>query len=120
MMQHHTDYKLGVAMIDRFTYATLEYFEHNKVAEDSKNNLKELVQPHSAPPPPSRGDERADRCIGHSPQFADDNYRYLGAQSNYRTDLFSRPLDSVHHALLASLQITLQVLTRWWWCHRCC
>jgi glycosylphosphatidylinositol transamidase (GPIT) subunit GPI8 len=49
MMQHHTDYKLGVAMIDRFTYATLEYFEQNKVAEDSKNNLKELVQPHSAP-----------------------------------------------------------------------
>jgi phosphatidylinositol glycan class K len=66
---HHTDYKLGVAMIDRFTYATLEYFEHNKVAEDSKNSLKEL--------------------------FSDDNYRYLGAQSNYRTDLFSRPLNTV-------------------------
>jgi glycosylphosphatidylinositol transamidase (GPIT) subunit GPI8 len=43
-VQHHTDYKLGVAMIDRFTYATLEYFEHNKVAEDSKNSLKELVR----------------------------------------------------------------------------
>lgn len=30
-------------MIDRFTYATLEYFEQNKVAEDSTNNLKQLV-----------------------------------------------------------------------------
>jgi glycosylphosphatidylinositol transamidase (GPIT) subunit GPI8 len=37
-------------MIDRFTYATLEYFEQNRVAEDSKNSLKQLVPP-SLPPP---------------------------------------------------------------------
>lgn len=88
-MQHHTDYKLGVAMIDRFTYATLDYFEHNKVAEDSANTLQQLVRTSARFQSLSRV-----RVLSTIPpnQFTDENYRYLGAQSNYRTDLFSRPL----------------------------
>jgi len=66
---HHTDYRLGVAMIDRFTYYVLDFFEQKRVGYDSKNSLKQL--------------------------FADENFRHLGAQAHYRADSFSRPLNDV-------------------------
>lgn len=39
---HHTDYQVGVAIIDRFTYYTLEFFERNKRSQRVPT-LMELV-----------------------------------------------------------------------------
>lgn len=47
-LQHHSDNQLGVAVIDRFTYATLEYTE--RLTVDSGATLKTLVRARSAAP----------------------------------------------------------------------
>eukprot|EP01133_Synstelium_polycarpum_P010260 gene10260-11965_t len=57
---HHSDPDLGLAVIDRFTYYTLDFFEN--------------VDPHN--------------FSTYSPQK-------LQSHSEYRSDLFSRPLDQV-------------------------
>jgi len=45
-LQHHSDNQLGVAVIDRFTYATLEYTE--RLTVDSTATLKTLVRTRPA------------------------------------------------------------------------
>ncbi|KAM9977152.1 hypothetical protein ACTFIR_011008 [Dictyostelium discoideum] len=63
---HHSDPELGVAVIDRFTYYTLEFFES--------------VDPHNV--------TLYQLFNTYSPQK-------LQSHSEYRTDLFNRPLDQV-------------------------
>ncbi|EGC33578.1 hypothetical protein DICPUDRAFT_36512 [Dictyostelium purpureum] len=63
---HHSDPELGVAVIDRFTYYTLEFFEN--------------VDPHNV--------TLQQLFNTYSPQK-------LQSHSEYRTDLFNRPLDKV-------------------------
>ncbi|KYQ92262.1 phosphatidylinositol glycan [Tieghemostelium lacteum] len=63
---HHSDPELGVAVIDRFTYYTLEFFEN--------------VDPHNV--------TLHQLFNTYSPQK-------LQSHSEYRNDLFSRPLDKV-------------------------
>eukprot|EP01132_Coremiostelium_polycephalum_P003616 gene3616-4502_t len=63
---HHSDPELGVAVIDRFTYYTLEFFEN--------------VDPHNV--------TLYQLFNTYSPQK-------LQSHSEYRIDLFNRPLDKV-------------------------
>ncbi|KAL6058578.1 glycosylphosphatidylinositol anchor biosynthesis [Balamuthia mandrillaris] len=62
---HHTDSHLGIAMIDRFTYHTLEYFEG--VNLDSTATVADL--------------------------FSVFSHGKLGAHPKYRADLFQRPIN---------------------------
>jgi len=64
---HHTDREIGVAMIDRFTYYTLDYLERVKI--DSNHTLGDL--------------------------FSVYYFSSLGAHAYYRDDLFRRPIDKV-------------------------
>lgn len=65
---HHNDFKVGVSVIDRFTYYTLEFFERAKQKKiiPSLYNLFKSYNP---------------TVISSTPQ--------------YRTDLFKRPIDKV-------------------------
>ncbi|EFA83807.1 phosphatidylinositol glycan [Heterostelium album PN500] len=63
---HHSDPELGLTVIDRFTYYTLEFFEN--------------VDPHN---------------VSLLQLFGTYNYQKLISHSEYRSDLFSRPLDKV-------------------------
>jgi len=65
---HHTDAQLGLSVIDRFTYYTLEFFEQY-VNADSNATLAELLD-------------------SYSPQK-------LNSHAGWRSDLFKRPLNKV-------------------------
>jgi len=64
---HHSDSKLGLAVIDRFTYYTLEFFE--QVTPDSNSTIKDLF-------------------------FSYDPAK-VGSHPEWREDLYTRQLDSV-------------------------
>jgi phosphatidylinositol glycan class K len=68
---HHSDRKIGVAVIDRFTYATLDYLQKLKVGEDTirDGTLQDLFQ------------------------FFDP--RMLYSTPDYRTELLGRSIDKV-------------------------
>ncbi|GAM21224.1 hypothetical protein SAMD00019534_043990, partial [Acytostelium subglobosum LB1] len=63
---HHSDPELGLSVIDRFTYNTLEFFEN--------------VDPHN---------------VSLLQLFNSYDFKSLLSHSEYRKDLFSRPLDQV-------------------------
>eukprot|EP01119_Soliformovum_irregulare_P015541 TRINITY_DN4379_c0_g1_i3.p1 TRINITY_DN4379_c0_g1~~TRINITY_DN4379_c0_g1_i3.p1 ORF type:complete len:350 (-),score=56.40 TRINITY_DN4379_c0_g1_i3:73-1122(-) len=64
---HHADQELGIAVIDRFTYYTLDFCE--KVNETSQATLLDL--------------------------FSSYDYNKVHSHPEWRTDLFHRPLDTV-------------------------
>jgi len=62
---HHSDSQLGVAVIDRFTYFTLDFFEH--VTPDSNLTIQHL--------------------------FSSYDFQKIGSHPEWREDLYSRALD---------------------------
>jgi len=62
------DDELGLSVIDRFTYYTLEFFERN-VTADSNATIADL--------------------------FYSYNYQKLKSHAGWRTDLFNRPIEEV-------------------------
>jgi len=64
---HHSDSQLGVAVIDRFTYYTLDFFEH--VKPDSNLTIHHL--------------------------FSTYDFQKIGSHPEWRLDLYQRQLDQV-------------------------
>lgn len=77
---HHIDPQLGLSVIDRFTYYTLEFMEQN-VAADSNATLKDLVI------------IVIEILIL---EFVSFNPVKLNSHPGWRTDLYRRPIDKVH------------------------
>ncbi len=67
LCQHHSDAQLGVAVIDRFTYYTLDFFEH--VNPDSNLTLQHL--------------------------FSSYDFQKIGSHPEWREDLYGRSLNQV-------------------------